>query len=150
MARIQQSIVIHEQPDQVFAIINDIERWPLLFNEYHGASILKREDDGRYTKLIFQLTNAEGSSWRSTRLLDHQELIATAEREEPLYPFLYMHLKWSCEAVPEGTKMTWKQDFEMDPGIDTPLPTILERMNAHTRENQLSIKAKIETQVAAL
>lgn len=148
MPRIQQSITIRENPHKVFEVINDIERWPTLFNEYHGASILQRADDGRYTKLIFQLTNGEGSSWRSSRLLDHQELSATAEREEPLYPFLYMHLKWTCEAIPEGTKMTWTQDFEIDSRVDTPLPSILERMNAHTRENQESIKEKIETGIA--
>lgn len=148
MPRIQHSITISENPRKVFEIINEIERWPILFNEYHGAKILGREDDGRYTRLIFQLTNEEGSSWRSSRLLDHKELIATAEREEPLYPFAYMHLKWTCEAAPEGTKMIWTQDFEIDPKVDTPLPTILDRMNAHTRENQQNIKEKIETGIA--
>ena len=148
MPRIQHSITINEKPRKVFEIINEIERWPILFNEYHGAKILAREDDGRYTKLIFQLTNEEGNSWRSSRLIDHKELVATAEREEPRYPFLYMHLKWTCEAAPEGTKMTWTQDFEIDPKVDTPLPAILDRMNAHTRENQQNIKEKIEAGVA--
>jgi aromatase len=147
MPRIQQHITIHEDPRRVFEIINDIERWPMLFHEYKGASILKREEDGRYTRLIFQLTNGEGSSWQSSRLIDHQELIATAEREEPLYPFVYMHLKWTCQAIPEGTCMTWTQDFELDAAVETPLPIILERMNTHTRENQQSIKGKIETAV---
>lgn len=149
MPRIQHSITIRENPRKVFEIINDIERWPTLFNEYKGASILAREEEGRYTKLIFQLSNGEDSSWRSSRLIDHQELVATAEREEPLYPFLYMHLKWICEAAPEGTKMTWTQDFELDPKFDTPLPTVLERMKKHTRENQQGIKEKIEAGVAA-
>ncbi|HLI71057.1 MAG TPA: SRPBCC family protein [Ktedonobacteraceae bacterium] len=147
MPRIQHSITICEKPARVFEIINDIERWPVLFKEYHGATILERQEEGRYTKLIFQLTNGEGNSWRSSRLLDHKELVATAEREEPLYPFLYMHLKWTCEETLEGTKMTWTQDFEIDPEVDTPLPTILDRMNAHTRENQQSIKEQIEAGV---
>lgn len=148
MPRIQHSITISENPRKVFEIINDIERWPTLFNEYHGAKILGREDEGRYTKLIFQLTNEEGNSWRSSRLLDHKELVATAEREEPLYPFLFMHLKWTCEAAPKGTKMTWTQDFEIDPKVDTPPSTILDRMKAHTRENQQNIKEKIEIGIA--
>ncbi|HET8844414.1 MAG TPA: SRPBCC family protein [Ktedonobacteraceae bacterium] len=149
MPRIQHSILISEEPRKVFEIINDIEQWPVLFKEYHAARILKREDDGRYTKLIFQLTNAEESSWRSSRLLDHQELVATAEREEPLYPFVYMHLKWVCEKVAEGTKMTWTQDFELDASVELPLPTVLERMRLHTQENQQCIKEKIESRVAA-
>jgi aromatase len=148
MPRIENSIIIHEQPHHVFEIINDIERWPILFNEYHGASILEREDEGRYTKLIFQLTNEEGSTWRSIRLLDNRELVATAERGEPLFPFVYMHLKWICEPAPEGTKMTWTQDFEIDPKVEAPLSVTLERMNRHTRENQQSIKEKIEAGIA--
>jgi aromatase len=149
MPRIQNSITIHEKPQTVFDIINDIERWPTLFDEYQGASILTREEEGRYTKLLFQLSNAEGSTWRSSRLIDHQALIATAEREEPLYPFVYMHLKWVCEAVPEGTKMTWTQDFEIDPTFETPLPIVLQNMNTHTQKNQWGIKEKIEAGVTA-
>ncbi|GHO81094.1 putative polyketide cyclase [Ktedonobacter sp. SOSP1-85] len=145
MPRIQNSIIICKDPQTVFDITNDIERWPILFNEYHGAKILNRESEGRYTRLSFQLTNAEGNTWRSQRLLDHQQMVATAEREEPLYPFAYMHLKWTCEAAPEGTKMTWTQDFELDPKYPDPLPVVLDRMNAHTVENQQNIKEKIES-----
>lgn len=145
MPRIQNNIIINKDPRTVFDITNDIERWPVLFNEYHGAKVLECETEGRYTRLTFQLTNAEGNTWRSWRLLDQKGLVAIAEREEPLYPFKYMHLKWAYEAAPEGTKMTWTQDFELDPKYDTPLPTVLERMNAHTRENQQNIKEKIES-----
>jgi aromatase len=148
MPRIQNSIIIREQPRKVFEIINDIERWPHLFNEYHGAKVLEHEEEGRYTKIVFQLTNEEGNTWRSARLLDNRELVATAEREEPLFPFVFMHLKWACEPHPEGTLMTWAQDFEIDPKVETPLPVTLDRMNKHTRENQQNIKEKIEAGVA--
>ncbi|MBE3561756.1 MAG: SRPBCC family protein [Ktedonobacteraceae bacterium] len=145
MPRIQHSITIRQNPRKVFEITNDIDRWPLLFKEYHGAQVLKREGGGRFTRLVFQLTNDEGNSWRSWRLLDHEELVAIAQRDEPLYPFSYMHLKWDYAEVPEGTKMTWTQDFELDPAYDVPLPTVLERMKAHTRENQQHIKEQIES-----
>jgi aromatase len=145
MPRIQHSIIIRQSPHKVFEITNDIERWPKLFNEYHGAKVLKTEEEGRFTKILFQLTNEEGNTWRSSRLLDHRDLVAIAEREEPLYPFTYMHLKWSYAEVPEGTKMTWTQDFEIDPRLEVPLPTVIERMKKHTVENQENIKQVIES-----
>jgi len=145
MPRIENSIVIDADPKWVFEVTNDIGRWPVLFNEYAGARVLSREEEGRFTEIFFELSNPEGSSWRSWRLLDHRTLTAVAERREPLYPFAYMHLRWSYEAAPEGgTRMTWVQDFELDPKFDVPLPTVLERMNRHTRENQGSIKQQIE------
>ncbi len=144
MPHIQHSITINQDPQKVFNITNDIQRWPHLFNEYNAAKILTCEEAGRFTKLIFQLTNAEGSSWRSWRLLDHQERLAIASREDPLFPFQYMYLKWMYTPVSEGTLMTWVQDFEVDPGFNVPLPTVLERMKAHTLENQQRIKELIE------
>ena len=144
MPHIENSIVIQASPEKVFAITNDIDRWPVLVDEYNGAKVLKREDEGRFTKLIFQLTNAEGNSWQSWRLLDTRDLVAIAEREEPRFPFLYMHLKWAYTPAPEGTRMTWMQDFELDPGFQTPVETAVARMQTHTQQNQQRIKRLIE------
>jgi aromatase len=144
MPHIENSIIIQESPERVFAITNDIDRWPVLFDEYSGARVTRREAEGRFTKLVFQLSNAEGRSWQSWRLLDNKELVAIAEREEPLFPFLYMHLKWSYVPVAEGTKMTWMQNFELDPAFQTPIETAIENMQTHTRQNQLRIKHLIE------
>ena len=144
MPHIENSIIIQESPEKVFAITNDIDRWPVLFDEYSGARVVRREAEGRFTKLIFQLSNAEGRSWQSWRLLDHKELVAIAEREEPLFPFLYMHLKWSYAPVTGGTKMTWMQNFELDPAFQTPVEIAIENMQIHTQQNQKHIKRLIE------
>jgi aromatase len=143
--RIENSIVIEADPQHVFDITNDIARWSEIFNEYSKAEVVSQERDGRWTEIVFQLTNEEGSSWRSWRLLDHRELVAVAERRDPLFPFGYMHLKWTCTPVPGGTRMTWIQDFELDEKFTVPLPTVLERMQLHTRQNQAGIKQKIES-----
>lgn len=146
MPRIENSVIVNADPRAVFDLTNDITRWPDIFNEYAGARVISRADEGRYTEIIFELSDPEGSSWRSWRLLDHRTLTAVAERRDPLYPFAYMHLRWSYEPVPDGgTRMTWVQDFELDPRFDVPLPTVLERMNRHTRANQSSIKQRIES-----
>lgn len=145
MPRIENSVLIAAHPEQVFEITNDIARWSEIFHEYHGAKVISEERDGRWTEIVFELTNAEGHSWRSWRILDHRELVAIAERRSPLYPFAYMHLHWSYEQVAEGTRMTWVQDFELDENFDVPLATVLERMQRHTKENQDLIRQKIES-----
>ena len=147
MPRIENSVVIEADARRVFEITNDIGRWPELFDEYSKAKVVSEERDGRWTEILFELSNPEGSTWNSWRLLDHRELTAVAERREPLFPFRYMHLKWSYREVPEGTLMTWVQDFEIDDKFDVPLPTVLERMQLHTRQNQTGIKRKIESGV---
>ncbi|MEV4335018.1 SRPBCC family protein [Streptomyces sp. NPDC049597] len=145
MPRIENSIDIAADARDVFDITNDIARWPEIFNEYHKAVVVSQEREGRWTEIVFELTNEEGNSWRSWRLIDHRELVAIAERRDPLFPFAYMHLKWTCTPVSGGTRMTWIQDFELDENFTVPLPTVLERMNTHTRENQVRIKEKIES-----
>jgi aromatase len=145
MPRIQNSIEIKADVHRVFDITNDIARWSDIFNEYSAATVISQEREGRYTEIIFELTNAEGESWRSWRLLDHRELTAIAERRDPLYPFEYMHLKWTYQPVSDGTRMTWVQDFELDAKFGVPLGTVVERMVTHTKQNQRTIRDKVES-----
>jgi aromatase len=147
MPRIQHSVTIDRPPAEVFEITNDIDSWCVLFNEYNGSKVVRREPAGRFTKLVFRLTNKEGSEWQSWRLLDHEGLEAIAQREDPLYPFTYMHLRWTYEAAGDGTLMTWTQDFELDPAFDVPEQVVVQRMNEHGQGNQRRIKQLIETGV---
>src|SRR5215469_10438382 len=128
MPQAQASIVINGDVDEIFAITNDIERWPELFHEYHGSKVLSYDRDDRFAKVVFQLTNAEGETWQSWRILDFQEHIAIAQRGTPMHPFKYMHLTWYYEAVEEGVKMTWIQDFEVDPSISLTNEQVHQRM----------------------
>jgi aromatase len=143
--RIQHSVQIARPPAEVFEVTNDIGNWRTLFNEYAESEVLRREQAGRFTKLVFRLRNNEGAAWQSWRLLDHQDLIAVAQRQDPLYPFRYMHLTWTYEPVDGGTWMTWTQDFELDPAFDMPADEVARRMEAHGRENQQRIKGLIES-----
>jgi aromatase len=144
MPRIQHTVTINRPPREVFDITNDIEAWPELFNEYTDAKVLTREDDGRFTKLTFQLTNNEGNTWQSWRILDNAFLVVVAEREKPLFPFRYMHLKWTYNPAPDGTVMTWTQDFELDPDCPVPLSTAVQRFEEHASSNQQRIKKVLE------
>lgn len=145
MPRLSHSVVICREPRSLFAITNDIDKWSVLFDEYNDSRIVKREDAGRFTKLTFRLKNRDGFEWQSWRLLDHDDLIAIAEREDPLFPFKYMHLKWTYEPAPDGTRMTWTQDFEIDPASGLDEAVVAARMEAHGLGNQKRIKELIES-----
>jgi aromatase len=98
----------------------------------------------RFAKVVFQLTNAEGETWQSWRILDFQERIAIASRGEPKYPFLYMHLTWTYEVVENGVIMTWLQDFEMDPKASLSNEQVAINMKKHMEENQQHFKEILE------
>jgi aromatase len=144
MPRICHEIDVRRPPADVFDITNDIDSWHLLFNEYRQSTVIKREEAGRFTKLLFELGNEDGARWRSWRLLDHEDLIAVAERLDPLFPFAFMHLKWTYHAVPGGTRMVWAQDFELDPEAGVSNADAVAKMNAHGMDNQRRIKEIIE------
>ncbi len=141
MAHTKNSIIIDAPYDKVFDITNDIERWPELFAEYKDAKVLKREGN----TITFQLTNNEDHSWRSSRILDKRNKVCTAQREEPLFPFKYMNLKWTYEEAEEGVKMTWMQDFEMDPKAKYTDGQVEALINKHSVENMKRIKELIES-----
>jgi aromatase len=141
MGRTENSIIIRAKREPVFDITNDIERWPEFFDEYTAARILHRSND----RITFQLTNKEGKTWKSSRALDKVSYQCTAEREEPKFPFLYMHIKWTYEEVAEGTKMTWIQDFEMDPKSGYTDEQAVDHINRHSSVNMENIKKLIET-----
>lgn len=144
MPRAEQSIIISGDPDQIFAVTNDIERWPDLFVEYRHARVLTSHRSERFAKLEFELGNAEGQTWCSWRFLDYQERIAIAQRETPMFPFRYMHLTWRYKPVEGGVRMTWIQDFEMDPNAPVTNEQALIRMLEHMATNQAHFKQVLE------
>jgi aromatase len=145
MPQAQASIVIQGDPDEIFAITNDISRWPELFKEYRGAKILSLQRDGRFARIEFELTNEEGEVWQSWRILDYQKREAIAQRGTPKFPFHYMHLTWTYEPVEAGVLMTWTQAFEMDPKAPLANEQVLVRMTKHMEANQEHFKHILES-----
>jgi aromatase len=144
MPQAQASIVIAGDPDQIFAITNDIARWPELFKEYNRAQVLSFQRNGRFARIEFELTNEEGETWQSWRLLDFEKREAVASRGTPKFPFHYMHLTWTYEPVEGGVRMTWIQDFEMDPAAPLTNEQVMGRMTAHMEKNQEHFKQILE------
>lgn len=141
MGHTANSIVIKAPYDLVFDISNDIERWTELFGgEYTEAKVLEREGN----KITFQLTDDEGKSWQSFRLLFKDNYFAYAQKKEPTFPFKYMKIIWLYTPQPDGIQMTWIQDFTMDEKAKFNDEQVEGFINKHSQDNLKIFKEVIE------
>lgn len=141
MGHTSNSILIKAPYDKVFDISNDIERWTELFGgEYKEAKILEREGN----KLTFRLTDDEGNSWQSFRLLFKENYFAYAQKLPPEFPFKYMKIIWLYTPVPEGVLMSWIQHFQMDEKAKFDDNQVEGMVNKHSQENLNIFKRIIE------
>jgi len=142
MGHTRNSITIDAPYDLVFDVSNNIERWTELFgDEYVKADVLKREGN----RIEFRLTNNEGQSWTSFRLLYKEHKFAYAQKNEPTFPFKYMKIIWLYTEVEGGILMTWIQDFELDPKFEKMTDQqVIDAVNEHSQHNMKIFKAVIE------
>lgn len=147
MGHTVNSIVIDAPYELVFDISNKIERWTELFGkEYASADVLERKEN----EITFRLTDEDKKSWVSKRWLFKDLKFAVAQRWDPLFPFLYMKIVWFYHETSEGIKMTWIQDFEMDPKFTKFTAEQIEGfINKHSQDNMKIFKAVIEAEALA-
>ncbi len=135
------SIIINAPYNLIFDISNDITRWTELFGgEYKKAEVVKKEGN----KITFRLTDDEGKSWQSWRLLFKDNYLAYAEREEPKFPFKYMKIVWLYTPKAGGIEMTWIQHFEMDEKAKFNDEQVEGFINKHSKDNLKIFKEVIE------
>lgn len=145
MGHTVNSILIKAPYDLVFDISNDIPRWTELFGgEYTEAKIVSREGN----KLTFQLTDNDGNSWQSFRLLFKDYDFTYAQKKEPTFPFKYMKIIWLYTPTPEGVLMTWIQDFTMDDKAKYNDDQVEGFINKHSRDNLKIFKEVIEKEAS--
>ncbi len=145
MGHTRNSIVINAPYDLVFDISNHIERWTELFGgEYVKAEVLKREGN----RIDFRLTDNEGNSWTSFRLLFKEHYFAYAQKNEPTFPFKYMKIIWLYTPVEGGILMTWIQDFEMDEKAKYTDEEVEGFINKHSQDNLKIFKRVIEQEAS--
>ena len=142
MGHTVNSIVIAAPYELVFDISNKIERWTELFGEeYAKAEVLERCGN----EITFRLTDEEEKSWVSKRWLFKDLKFAYASRHDPMFPFNYMKIVWFYHPTSEGIKMTWIQDFEMDPKFTKFTAEQIEGfVNEHSQHNMKIFKKVIE------
>ena len=147
MGHTVNSIIINAPYELVFDISNHIERWTELFGkEYASADVLERKGN----EITFRLTDEDGKSWVSKRWLYKDLKFAYAQRWDPLFPFKYMKIVWFYYETPDGIKMTWIQDFEMDPGFTKFSEEQIEGfVNEHSQHNMKIFKKVIEAEALA-
>ncbi len=147
MGHTVNSITVNAPYDLVFDISNTIERLTELFGkEYAKADVLKREGNA----ITFRLTDEEGKAWVSKRWLYKDKYFAFASRHDPLFPFLYMKIIWLYVLQKDGVKMTWIQDFELDPQFVKFTDQEIEGfINKHSQDNMKIFKKVIEAQAHA-
>jgi aromatase len=144
-AHTENEVVINAPLELVWEVTNDLERWPELFTEYATAEVLERKGNS----VLFRLTmhpdeNGKVWSWVSRRTLDVSTREVNAERVET-GPFEYMKIHWSYEAVDGGTRMRWKQDFQMKPTAPVTDEQMAHRINTNSPEQMRIIKQKLES-----
>lgn len=145
MGHTVNSIIINAPYDRIFDISNDITRWTELFgDEYKEAKIVKHENN----KITFQLTDNEGNSWQSWRVLDKVNHFAVAHKIAPQFPFKYMRIIWLYEELPEGVLMTWIQDFTMDAKAKFNDAQVEGFINKHSQDNLKIFKSVIEREAS--
>ena len=146
MGHTVNSIVISAPYELTFDISNKIERWTELFgDEYVKAEVLERKGN----EITFRLTDDESKSWISRRWLFKELKFAYASRWEPMFPFQYMKIIWLYHETPEGVKMTWIQDFEMDAKFTKFTAEQIEGfINEHSQHNLKIFKKVIEQETA--
>ncbi|MFH0876811.1 MAG: SRPBCC family protein [Candidatus Omnitrophota bacterium] len=135
------SILINAPYEKIFDISNDIPRWTELFGgEYQKAEVVEKKDN----KIVFRLTDDEGKSWQSFRLLFKENFFAYAERMDPKFPFEYMKIIWLYTLAPEGVTLTWIQHFTMDKKAKFNDEQVEGFINKHSQENLKIFKDVIE------
>lgn len=140
------SIIINAPYDVIFDISNTIPRWTELFGgEYKEAIVVKKEKN----KITFKLTDKEGRTWQSYRLLFKENYLAYAEREEPKFPFEFMKIIWLYTPKPEGIELTWIQHFKMDSKAAFTDEQVEGFINQHSKENLKIFKAVIEKEAGS-
>jgi aromatase len=144
MGHTRNAIVINAPYSLIFDISNDIPRWTELFGgEYVKAEVLEKKGN----RIEFRLTNNEGQSWTSHRLLLKENKFAYAQKNEPTFPFKYMKIIWLYTDVEDGVLMTWIQDFELDPKFKKMTDEqVVDAINKHSQDNLLIFKKVIESE----
>lgn len=97
----QHSIVIDAPVDQVYSLIADVTRWPVIFAPTVYAEHIERDESSERFR-IWALANGAVKNWSSYRTLDPAARVITFEQEVSQPPVASMGGIWSFTATAEG------------------------------------------------
>jgi aromatase len=140
----ENSVVIAAPLELVWERTNDVARWTALFTEYQSVEVLEqRGNTVRFRLTMFPDESGTAWSWVSQRTVDRVRYEVHAHRVET-GPFEYMRIHWRYETVPDGTRMTWTQDFAMRPTAPVDNAQMAERINTNSKIQMGIIRDRIE------
>lgn len=140
----ENSVVIAAPLPLVWEVTNDVAGWPDLFTEYARVEILARDGDTvRFRLTMHPDENGVAWSWVSERTPDRAARQVRARRVET-GPFEYMDIRWTYTEEPDGTRMTWVQDFAMKPTAPVDNAGMAERINTNSVVQMAVIRERIE------
>ncbi|MFH1897862.1 MAG: SRPBCC family protein [Candidatus Desantisbacteria bacterium] len=108
MIRIENSILINANLQEVFEVAIDFEKYPQFIPTYKEVNILERQDN----KMIIErvgLAKGKPVRWKSQVILEKYHSIKAQQLEGPLKG---MMVYWSFEGVMGGTNIILIHEFE--------------------------------------
>ena len=117
---------------------------PNLFTEYAVVEILHRDGNTVRFRLTMPPTR---TAWRGAGSANAPPTRPTCEvraRRVETGPFEYMRIRWCYDDGPEGTRMTWVQDFAMKPTAPVDDAAMTARINTNSRVQTAVIEERIE------
>src|SRR4051812_35474814 len=148
-AHTDNSVLIDAPLDLVWAMTNDVPRWPQLFSEYAEAEVVGEHDNVvRFRLRTHPDPQGRVWSWVSERELDRAALLVRARRIETGV-FKYMNLVWEYLPEPGGIRLRWVQDFEMKAEAHTDDAGMADYLNRASQAQQQHIKQCVEAAVAS-
>jgi aromatase len=136
-------VVIAAPLERVWALTNDVARWPDLFSEYASAEILDTADNYVKFRLTTHPRDDRVWTWVSERRLDPDNQVVLARRVET-GPFEYMNIRWEYRVVGDAVEMRWLQDFRLKPTAPVDDAAMTEQINRNTQVQMARIKRLIE------
>lgn len=133
----------------VWRLTNDVRGWPDLFTEYSSVEVLG-ERDGTIRFRLTTVPDGDGSvwSWVSERRSDLASRTATAYRVET-GPFTFMRIRWDYDELERGTRLRWRQEFDVRPEAPFGVEAAVERIDRTSRQQMSVIKKRVEAASAA-
>lgn len=143
MPYVEVSLPVKAQPQKVYPILRDMEKYPDFMDDLESVEVIERKDNTTLTKWV---SNVDGRviKWTEQDVFDDENMhISYKQTEGDLKKF---EGEWILTPIPEGTEIKLTVDFEFGiPMIAGLLNPILKKKVRENSMNMLeAIKKRLE------
>ncbi|MEU7721812.1 aromatase/cyclase [Streptomyces tibetensis] len=110
---VAHTVAVPAAPAVVFALLADVERWPLIFPPTVHARFLERApDDGGPERLqLWATANGGVRTWTSRRVVDPVRHRIAFGQDRPVAPISAMGGEWIVRAAPGGSEVVLTHSY---------------------------------------